>query len=115
MSSVVIGDSIRLESIEAVDAGCRVDIVSDYQTLLDLQPVWDELLAESVGAHPFLSHAWVCSWWECFGADKSLHILVARAGSKVIGIAPLMLHRARMYGVSVRRLSFLENDHTPRC
>jgi hypothetical protein len=32
----------------------------------------------------------------------------------VCAIAPLMFERAQMYGLPVRRLRFLQNDHTPR-
>jgi CelD/BcsL family acetyltransferase involved in cellulose biosynthesis len=115
MSSVVITDSITLEAAGAVDAGCRVEVVSDYQTLLALQPAWDELAAHSGAVTPFMNHAWVRTWWDCFGGDKTLHVLTVRAGAKLIAIAPLMWSSTRMCGVKLRRLSFLENDHTPRC
>ncbi|HKQ30891.1 MAG TPA: GNAT family N-acetyltransferase [Burkholderiales bacterium] len=115
MNSVVITPSLPLASNESIDAGFRVEVVSDYETLLGMRTAWDELLAESTDPSPFLGHAWFRVWWRCFGAGKRLHVLAVRSGAKLIGIAPLMLGDTRIYGVSVRRLSFLENDHTPRC
>jgi CelD/BcsL family acetyltransferase involved in cellulose biosynthesis len=114
MSSVAFTDSISLEAAGAVDVGCRLEVVSDYQTLLALQPAWDELISQSGIANPFLTHAWVRTWWDCFGSGKTLYVLTVRTGAKLIAIAPLMLSSARIYGAKLRRLSFLENDHTPR-
>ena len=41
------------------------------------------------------------------------HTLV-KDGEELIGIAPLMVSRQRMYGIPVRELGFIYNDHTPR-
>ena len=60
----------------------RVETISDYQEFLDLEPVWNEV-AEAAGLdHPFLEHAWVRTWWECFGAGSTLQILVLKAGDQ---------------------------------
>lgn len=95
-------------------AELTVETVSDWQSFLDLQPVWDRLVEEAGLDYPFVTHEWVREWWQSFGADKRLHILVAKAGAEPIAIAPLMLSRARMYGLKVRRLEFIYNVHTPR-
>jgi CelD/BcsL family acetyltransferase involved in cellulose biosynthesis len=77
----------------------KVEVVSDYAALLKLRSQWDELMEQAGIDHPFLSHEWVCTWWECFGAGKRLHVLLVKAGEKVVAIAPLMRSRKRMYGV----------------
>jgi CelD/BcsL family acetyltransferase involved in cellulose biosynthesis len=65
--------------------------------------------------HPFLLHEWFRTWWECFGhGDRRLHIVVARSGGSIVGIAPLMMEQVHMFGLPIRRLDFLHNDHTPR-
>lgn len=108
-------DGAPAASVErAVAAPLSVETVSDWHSFLDLAPVWNHLVAEAGIDHPFLTHEWVREWWESFGADKKLHILVVRAGQDPIAIAPLMLSSARMYGLRVRRLEFIHNVHTPR-
>ncbi len=95
-------------------AEIRVETISDYQAFLDLEPVWNEV-AEAAGLdHPFLEHAWVRTWWECFGAGSTLQILVLKAGDETVGIAPLILTPIRMWGIKVRRLGFFYNAHVPR-
>jgi len=95
-------------------AEIHVETISSYQGFLDLEPVWNEV-AEAAGLdHPFLEHAWIRTWWECFGAGSTLQILVLKAGDQPIAIAPLILTPIRMWGVKVRRLGFFYNAHVPR-
>ena len=103
-----------LPEVAPVHAEMRVETISDYQAFLDLEPVWNEV-AEAAGLdHPFLEHAWVRTWWECFGAGSTLQILVLKAGDETVGIAPLILTPIRMWGITVRRLGFFYNAHVPR-
>jgi CelD/BcsL family acetyltransferase involved in cellulose biosynthesis len=97
-----------------IQAKIRVETISDYQEFLRLEPVWNEV-AEAAGLdHPFLEHAWIRTWWECFGAGSTLQILVLKAGDQAIAIAPLILTPVRMWGIKVRRLGFFYNAHVPR-
>jgi CelD/BcsL family acetyltransferase involved in cellulose biosynthesis len=98
----------------SVHAEIRVETIADYQSFLDLEPVWNEVVQAAGHDHPFLEHAWVRTWWECFGAGSALHILVVKAGNEPIAIAPLILSTIRMCGVRVRRLGFFYNAHVPR-
>ena len=89
---------------DATPGEIRVQTISDYQALLDLEPTWNEV-AEAAGLdHPFLEYAWVRTWWECFGAGSALHILVLKDAEQTVAIAPLILTPIRMWGIRVRRL-----------
>jgi CelD/BcsL family acetyltransferase involved in cellulose biosynthesis len=103
-----------LSKAAPVPTAIRVETISDYQAFLDLEPVWNEV-AEAAGLdHPFLEHAWVRTWWECFGVGSSLRILVLKADAQTVAIAPLILTPIRMWGIKVRRLGFFYNAHVPR-
>lgn len=99
--------------IMAAAAPCAVETVRDFAAFLDLEPEWNEAVERAGIPHPFLRHEWIRTWWECFGGDRELHILVVRSLGRVVAIAPLMVERTRMYRVPVRRLRLMENDHTP--
>jgi CelD/BcsL family acetyltransferase involved in cellulose biosynthesis len=115
MSADPIPDVARSPRVTtATLATLRVDTVSDYDSLVALQPVWDRLLEEAVVDHPFLRHDWIRTWWECFGEGKRLHVLVVRLAGEPIAIAPLMLCRERFLGLEVRRLRLIANVHTQR-
>ena len=98
----------------AAQGHCSVDTISDYAAFVDFEPEWNETVARAGITHPFLRHEWVRTWWDCFGAGRRLHILVVRSDNRIIAIAPLMRESTQMYGLPVRRICFLQNDHTPR-
>src|SRR5436190_18058498 len=93
---------------------CSVDVVTDQAVFLDLEAEWNDAVDRAGLTHPFLRHEWVRSWWEAFGAGRRLHILVVRPAGRVAAIAPLASETAWMYGVPVRQLRLMFNDHTPR-
>jgi len=94
--------------------GIRAETVSSYQEFLDLESVWNELVIAAAVDHPFLEHAWVRTWWECFGEDSTLHVVVLKAGDEIIAIAPLISTCVQLFGIPVRRLGFFYNAHVPR-
>lgn len=94
--------------------GWTVDCVSDYSAFLALEHTWNGLADRAGIAHPFLRHEWVRAWWDAFGRHARLHILVVRTNGEVTAIAPFMRDTAVMYGVPVRRVRLIHNDHTPR-
>src|SRR5262249_11785657 len=61
-----------------------------------------------------LSHAWIRTWWECFGTRKKLRVILVRSGRNLIAAAPLMLTTGWNYGIRIRRLESIYNYHTPR-
>lgn len=77
---------------------------------------WEHLLARAADANTFLSPAWLLSWWEAYAPTARLQTVVARRGSELAGLAPLMLVRERSLGMPLRCLRFMgdgtfETDH----
>jgi CelD/BcsL family acetyltransferase involved in cellulose biosynthesis len=89
-------------------------VVTDYETFVRLEPEWNDAVSRAHVPHPFLLHEWFRTWWDCFGANRRLHIVVVRDGAEIAAIAPLMTEQVHMYGLPVRKLDLLHNDHTPR-
>jgi CelD/BcsL family acetyltransferase involved in cellulose biosynthesis len=92
----------------------HADVVTDVAAFNALEPEWNDLVGRAGVGHPFLTHAWLRTWWECFGASRSLCVIVVRAGDRLVAAAPMMWETAWMCGMPVRRLRLLHNDHTPR-
>jgi CelD/BcsL family acetyltransferase involved in cellulose biosynthesis len=119
----IAGDRLLVSRIPAPEP--RIDIVRDYESFVALEAEWNDTVDRARIAHPFLRHEWVRTWWDCFGnpsvrfgrsahAHRQLHVVVVRAERQIIGIAPVMRETAIVYGLPVRRLALLANDHTPR-
>ena len=92
----------------------RAETIADYQAFLDLAPAWNDAVESAGIEHPFLEHCWLRTWWECFGAGSTLHIVVVKESDEIVAIAPLISTRLRMFGIPVRRLGFFYNAHVPR-
>ncbi len=90
------------------------EVVRDPETFDSLEHEWNEAVARAQTSHPFLSHEWFRTWWECFGNGRALHLVIVRSGTAIVAIAPLMIEQVQMYGLSVRRVDLLHNDHSPR-
>ena len=100
------------------------EVVADYSAFLRLEAEWNDVVARAKVPHPFLRHEWIRTWWDSFGpsarsarsgqANRELHIIVVRDEGRIIAIAPLMRETTVAYGLPVRRLALLANDHTPR-
>ena len=91
-----------------------VEHITGYSEFLALEAPWNDLADRAGVAHPFLRHEWVRTWWDAFGRQARLQILVLRIDGQIAAIAPFMRDTAVMYGVPVRRLRLIHNDHTPR-
>lgn len=81
--------------------------VTTQQELRRLSPWWDELLGQSTGASPFLSFDWIDCWWQHFGAERELLVLIAEDEHGPAGIAPLIISRYRYHRLPVRVLEFI--------
>lgn len=95
---------------------CTIEIIRTREQFADLAPVWDALVARANVSHPFVTHTWMQTWWECFGNDGELMIALVRDMSgEAIAIAPLQRTTERIYGARHRSLRLLANEHSPRC
>ena len=106
---------VAIESpIPNPESRIAVDLLADYDAFVALESEWNVAVERAGVPHPFLRHEWIRTWWDSFGAKRRLHILVARDNDGIVAIAPLMHEAAKVYGVPVRRIALLANDHTPR-
>jgi len=74
----------------------------------ELESVWNPLLEKSGSNNVFSTFEWLSTWWEHFGQDKKLFILLALDGEEVIGIAPLIIEKKRILRYApLRVVSFI--------
>jgi len=82
-----------------------VDTASELATLA---AGWNAVLAKSRTRNPFLTFEWMSTWWDVFGADDELSVLVAEEEGQILGIAPLYMETVRHGpGIKIPQLSLL--------
>jgi CelD/BcsL family acetyltransferase involved in cellulose biosynthesis len=90
------------------------EVITNFGRFLELETEWNDAVNRAHLPHPFVTHEWLRTWWECFGHGRQLRIVVARDGDRVTAIAPLMTEAVRLYGLPIRKIDLIHNDHTPR-
>jgi glycosyltransferase involved in cell wall biosynthesis len=109
--------------LTTVSTSCVAELVRDYDSFVALEHEWNDAVERAQIPHPFLRHEWVRTWWDSFASPRfarsghagtELHVIVVRDQEHIVGIAPLMRDSAVVYGLPVRRLALIANDHTPR-
>ena len=69
--------------------------LQSWAELPDLESAWNGLLERSPGHSVFQTFAWHVCWWRAFGNSRELLVILGYAGSRLVGIAPMMITRKR--------------------
>jgi CelD/BcsL family acetyltransferase involved in cellulose biosynthesis len=93
-------------------AGFSVEEINDVEQFQALNVEWNELLQKSSDNNIFLTWEWLFNWWQCYGRNNKLRIIIIKKGSKIIGIAPFMENKYREGPVSV---NVMENLCSEEC
>jgi hypothetical protein len=92
----------------------RLVEVKDWPAFLGLAQEWNELV-ESRDDQPFYRHEFIRIWIEHFAPAARLRVMTLRnEGGRLVAVLPLMERRAVMYGVPVRQLEAIANEHSCR-
>lgn len=76
---------------------------------------WDACLRSMPDPSPFLTSAWLLSWWRVFGSARQMRVvMVLDAHGDIRAAAPLLQQRAYYYGVPVREMTFLGDSTSDR-
>lgn len=86
----------------------RTTRLESWEGPLGLGAEWNDLLERSPGSSVFQTYPWHVSWWRAFGDSHELFVILAHAGSRLVGIAPMMMPRAKgVNGQARRQLHFI--------
>jgi CelD/BcsL family acetyltransferase involved in cellulose biosynthesis len=84
-----------------------VQFHTDAEAFMRLAPQWNRLHDQAVTASIFTSWIWQFQWWQVYGRDQPLRLLVALERGEPVGILPLYIQRTKVMGVPVRLLRFV--------
>lgn len=65
-------------------------IIENAEEFRELESAWAELLQRSRSDVLFLTWEWLYTWWEVFGGERKLVLVVVYQGDRLVGIAPFM-------------------------
>ncbi len=85
----------------------HITACTDFASLLPLRDEWNRLLTIAETNTIFQTFEWHQCWWESFGNNRDLLVLLLRDNGELIGIAPLEVTEKRVNGLSERVLGFI--------
>jgi CelD/BcsL family acetyltransferase involved in cellulose biosynthesis len=71
----------------------QIEVISSASALAELAAPWDELVSEMRRPSPFLLNSWLVEWWRHYGESRSLSVVVARRGGRLVAALPLYIRR----------------------
>jgi CelD/BcsL family acetyltransferase involved in cellulose biosynthesis len=104
----------KLASWTSLVPGAEVaggDIAVQFLTSADefarLAPEWNRIHAQAAAASVFNSWLFQYQWWQVYGGEQPLRILVALEHGETVGILALYIQKLTVLGVPVRILRFV--------
>jgi CelD/BcsL family acetyltransferase involved in cellulose biosynthesis len=73
---------------EASTGGITLRVETSFAAVEDLRDDWDTAVA-SLGGTIYMTYDWCRMWWEYYGGDNKLRILIFSSEGSVIGLIPL--------------------------
>lgn len=69
----------------------RASRIPDWRDAPGFESEWERLLDRADGGSVFQTLSWHRSWWEAFGAGHELLLVLAHAGRRLVGVAPMLI------------------------
>lgn len=82
--------------------------IKTWEEYPDLEEEWESLLTRCHDSSIFQTYQWHKSWWQAFGGNDTLLLMLCYSGSHLVGIAPMMVTRAhRRLRLARREIRFI--------
>jgi CelD/BcsL family acetyltransferase involved in cellulose biosynthesis len=91
----------------------NIKIMNNCEQLDRVRHEWRALIDEmGENVSIFSSVTWYECWWRMFSNRAQFHVLTAWDKNKLVGFAPLMVHKLSVHGLPVKLMGFIENRNS---
>jgi CelD/BcsL family acetyltransferase involved in cellulose biosynthesis len=102
-------------SVPATPFNGAVSLVSSAFGFAELRAPWAELVASCHLPSVFLTHEWFDAAWQWRQTTSHLYMLCLFRAQRLTAVLPLVLQTKKVFGMSVRELTFLTVPDTQWC
>ena len=85
----------------------RTARIRRFDEVPGLAAAWNAVVDRCPSASVFQTFEWHRCWWDAFGGDSELFIVLAFSGNRLVGIAPMMIGRADRFAPRGRVIQFI--------
>lgn len=89
-----------------------VEVVDSVPRFSTLRAAWNDLCARAIRRTPTLTFEWLSAWWDAFGNDDELAIVIVRERERILAAVPLMRTMLSLGGIRWRVAASLTNNHS---
>ena len=100
----LVGDELAAADARRARPEIAVQFLTSARDFADLAPRWNRLHEQSTTASVFTSWIWQYQWWQAYGGEQPLRLLVALEGGEAVGVLALYIQTVQVMGVPVRLL-----------
>src|SRR6266542_2183553 len=84
----------------------NIRLIEQFAALRPYREEWDRLALQSPTSTVFQTFEWLESWWDVFGDQYRLRVLLGFEGDTLVAVAPLVSSGKRMFGRQMTCLEF---------
>jgi len=100
----VVGDELALADSRRARPEIVVQFLTAAADFAEVAPEWNRLHEQCVTASVFNSWIWQYQWWQAYGGEQPLRLLVALEGGETVGVLALYIQTIELMGAPVRLL-----------
>ena len=89
----------------------RTTRIDRWEDVPGLETAWDTLLNLDSGHSVFQTYAWHVCWWNAFRGSHELFVILGHVGSRLVGIAPMMISTEKSLLGEVRHVRFIGSSN----
>ena len=88
----------------------RLRVVDKFEEFRGLREPWNAAVAGSLDPNVFLTHEWLSTWWQHFGAGAELHVVIVTDEDGIVALAPLSIARVGVGPISCTAFRPISHD-----
>jgi CelD/BcsL family acetyltransferase involved in cellulose biosynthesis len=96
---------------ELLESSVELQLETSFDLPEKVQNEWDWLVLET-GSDIYMSYDWCRNWWEVYGGNRQLQILLFRVEGRLTGVLPMLIDQVGMVLYRLRLARFLYTDMT---
>jgi len=89
------------------------ETLTTREEVLGCKARWDDLCASLSCTVPYMTHEWYANALASIDSDKEPLLIFFRQDGRDVGMAPFVSQGKKMAGMTVHRVSFVDNPYTP--
>jgi len=109
----VVGDELPRADARRARPEIVVQFLTSARDFAEVAAEWNRLHDQCVTASVSKSWIWQFQWWQAYGADQPLRLLVALEGGEPVGVLALYIQTIEVMGTPVRLLRLVGSGANP--